>query len=113
MQIGLTTTGRRSGEPRRVTLYAWELDEALVVVGSSGGSERDPAWVGNLRAEPRATIRRGKVESPVVATELDGAEHDRAWTVVVERFHHYASFQRRTERRIPLFRLDPAEADRD
>jgi deazaflavin-dependent oxidoreductase (nitroreductase family) len=112
MQVRLTTTGRRSGQPRSVTLYAWELDAALVVVGSSGGSELDPAWAGNLRAQPRATLRRGTVESPVIATELDGTEHERAWAVVVERFPHYASFQRRTDRRIPLFRLDPAEAAR-
>ncbi len=92
-----------------MTLYGWEHDGELVVVGSSGGSARDPAWVVNLRAEPRATLMRGKREIPVTARELDGARHERAWKVVVDEFPHYGRFQQKTARRIPLFRLEPVD----
>lgn len=106
MQVKLTTTGRRSGQPRTVTLYAWPDDDRLVVVGSWGGAARDPAWVGNLRADPRATLRVGRAERPVVAREIDGPERERLWDLVCEAFPLYATYQRRTARRIPLFVLD-------
>ncbi len=109
MQITLTTTGRKSGQPRSVTLYAWEDGDDLVVVGSWGGSTRDPAWATNLRAEPRATVKRGKRDYEVEATEVSGKERERLWAMVVERFPMYARYQRKTDRQIPLFVLAAVE----
>lgn len=108
MRITLTTIGRRTGEPRPTTLYAWPDGDRLVVVGSSGGGDADPAWVGNLRARPRATVQRGRRQAPepVTAREVDGDEYDRLWALVCEAFPMYASYQRKTTRRIPLFVLD-------
>lgn len=108
MTITLTTTGRRSGEPRPVTLYAFEDGERLVVVGSRGGAPRDPAWVTNLRADPRATMRRGRQDQDVRAREVGGDERDRLWQLVTAAFPLYASYQRRTTRQIPLFVLETA-----
>jgi deazaflavin-dependent oxidoreductase (nitroreductase family) len=106
MQITLTTTGRKSGLPRPVTLYGWEDGDDLVVVGSRGGGRRDPAWVVNLRADPRATVRRGKETYPVRAREVGGSERERLWQLVVDRFPNYGTYQRRTTRIIPLFVLE-------
>jgi deazaflavin-dependent oxidoreductase (nitroreductase family) len=112
MQIQLTTTGARSGIPRPVTLYAWEDGERLVIVGSMGGSARNPAWVHNLRASPRATMARGRASVEVTATEvIDARERARLWQLVVGRFPLYAAYQRRTERQIPLFVLEAARPD--
>jgi deazaflavin-dependent oxidoreductase (nitroreductase family) len=109
VQITLTTTGRRSGQQRPVTLYAWEDRDGLVVVGSRGGAADDPAWVVNMRAHPRATVRRGGQTIPVEAHEIDGQERERLWQLVVDRFPLYETYQRRTKRRIPLFVLTPIE----
>jgi deazaflavin-dependent oxidoreductase (nitroreductase family) len=106
----LTTTGRKSGRQRRVTLYAWADDDRLVVVGSRGGATADPAWALNLRAEPRASIRTGKQEREVRAHEASGAERERLWELVTEAFPLYATYQRRSKRTIPLFVLEPAAA---
>jgi deazaflavin-dependent oxidoreductase (nitroreductase family) len=106
-QIKLTTHGRRSGAQREVTLYAYEDGGRLVVVGSFGGSPRDPAWAVNLRADPSATVKRGKEETAVQATEAEGAERDRLWRLVSAEFPLYETYQRRTRRRIPIFVLDP------
>src|SRR5262245_36616664 len=54
-QILLTTTGRRSGRPRIVALFAFASDGSWIVVGSRGGSGRVPDWAKNLQANPRAT----------------------------------------------------------
>ena len=108
MQISLTTTGRRTGIPRKVTLYAFPDADRLVVVGSLGGAPRDPWWAANLRAEPRATVHIGRDVREVRATEVDGPERDRLWHLVCEGFPMYATYQRQTTRMIPLFALEPA-----
>ena len=109
MNATLTTTGRTSGKPRSVPVYAWEDGPNLVIVGSWAGRPRDPAWVGNLRAEPRASIRVGRKTRAVRAREVKvpSAERDRLWTLVTEAFRYYATYQRKTSRVIPLFVLEP------
>lgn len=111
MNITLTTTGRRSGEPRTLPLYAWPDDDRLVIVGSKGGAATNPAWVHNLRANPRATVKRGRDVLEYLATEVEaeGEERDRLWTLVTEAFPMYAGYQRKTKRLIPLFVLVPAD----
>jgi len=107
--LTLTATGRRSGQPREVELYAFADGQRMVIVGSRGGSRIDPRWAENLRAEPRATIRRGGVLTAVRAREVDGDERAHLWRLVCEAFPMYASFQRKTQRTIPLFVLDTVE----
>jgi deazaflavin-dependent oxidoreductase (nitroreductase family) len=106
LSVKLTTTGRRTGKPREVPLYAFEDGDRLVVVGSRGGAANDPDWVGNLRTQSRATIRIGRDTREVLAQEVAGPERDRLWTLVTGAFPLYASYQRKTERVIPLFVLE-------
>lgn len=108
--IRLLTTGRRSGETRRATLYAFPDDDRLVVVGSRGGAARDPAWVLNLRDEPLAVVERGSSSQRVRAREVTGDERERLWTLVTTAFPLYKTYQSRTTRLIPLFVLEPALA---
>jgi deazaflavin-dependent oxidoreductase (nitroreductase family) len=108
--VTLTTTGRRSGKPHSVPLYAWDDADRLVIVGSLGGSSRDPDWVHNLRADPRATIKTGREVLGVRASEADGSERDRLWKLVVAAFPMYATYQRKTDRCIPLFVLETTGA---
>ena len=109
----LTTTGRKTGKARSVPLYAFADGDALVVVGSWAGGPKDPAWAGNLRSEPRAAVIVGTVERPVRAREVQvpSDERDRLWTLVTRGFRYYETYQRKTERVIPLFVLEPATDD--
>ena len=107
MRVTLTTTGRRTRQPREVTLYAFGDGGRLVIVGSLGGAPKDPAWVGNLRANPQATVVRGRHVHQVRAQEVKGSERDRLWQLVCEGFPLYATYQRRTTRLIPVFLLEP------
>jgi deazaflavin-dependent oxidoreductase (nitroreductase family) len=108
LTVSLTTTGRKSGKPRTVTLYGFEDGDRVVIVGSLGGAARNPAWVLNLRAEPTARLTAASSTSPVQAREVtDAAERDRLWTLVTASFPLYAAYQRRTKRTIPLFVLEP------
>ena len=112
--IIITTRGARSGEARAAELYAYPDADRLVIVGSSGGSVRHPAWVHNLRAHPQAKVQRGAETIEVTAREVtDADERDRLWPFVVEQFPLYATYQRRTRRLIPLFVLEAVAAGVD
>ncbi len=52
--IDLTTTGRRSGEARRIEIYLHSLDTRLVISGMPNPKVR--AWLRNLEADPTLTI---------------------------------------------------------
>jgi deazaflavin-dependent oxidoreductase (nitroreductase family) len=111
MLITLTVTGRRARKPRQVRLYAFaDGGEDLVITGSWAGRDHDPGWALDLRAEPRASVRRGRTDSPVRAREARGTERERLWRLVCEGFPMYATYQRRTERRFPIFVLEPRGA---
>ena len=111
MRITLTTTGRKTGQPREVPLFAFDDRDRLVIVGSRGGSAKDPAWATNLRADPRAIVSRGPEVWTVRAYEARGEERDRLWLLVSAAFPLYESYRLRTTRTIPLFVLEPARSD--
>src|SRR4029450_7415742 len=51
--LRLTTTGRRSGEPRSVILGYYEDGPNLVSMAMNGWGTADPAWGLNLQADPQ------------------------------------------------------------
>jgi deazaflavin-dependent oxidoreductase (nitroreductase family) len=63
----LHTTGRRSGERRTVALAYAADGDAYLIVGSNFGGPKPPAWLANLRADPRAEINVGRRRVPVAA----------------------------------------------
>jgi len=50
--IDITTTGARTGQPRRIETWAWPLGDVLYLTGSPG--RRD--WYANLKAHPELTL---------------------------------------------------------
>ncbi len=105
----LTTTGRRSGQPRQVTLARLELDGVPVVIASNFGREHHPAWSENLRAEPRATVERDGRAEPVRARELGEHERQRVWPQAVAIWPGYGTYREATRgtREIRMFALEP------
>lgn len=103
----LTTTGRKSGQPRTRALMYLPDGDRYVVIASYLGEPRHPAWWLNLQAHPDAEIQVGSRRIPVRAREADGEERGRLWSAVVETQGDYAEYQRRTERRIPVVVLEP------
>jgi deazaflavin-dependent oxidoreductase (nitroreductase family) len=105
----LTTRGRRSGAPRTTALTYHPAPGGYVVIGSFLGEPRDPAWVHNLRSQPRAEVQIGRRHIPVIAREVRGSEREKLWSDVVGREPSYAVYAERTERRIPVVVLEPAD----
>jgi deazaflavin-dependent oxidoreductase (nitroreductase family) len=104
----LTTIGARSGKLRKVPLMRVEHAGEYLAVASLGGAARNPVWYHNLLADPRVELQDGPHRWDMVARELSGTEREAWWTRAVAAFDNYASYQRRTERLIPVFLLTPA-----
>lgn len=100
--------GLRSGLLHRTPLMRVAHDGSYLAVGSKGGDPQDPAWVANLRAEPRVEVWDGPERGDYLARELEGEERSTWWERAVSAFPDYADYQQRTERLIPVFLLEPA-----
>src|SRR5690348_6063978 len=73
----MTSTGAKSGEPRRAILTYSRDGGDYVVAGTAGGSPTTPAWVHNLEADPKATVEAGNETFDATATVIkDGPERD-------------------------------------
>src|SRR3954451_24715628 len=68
----LTTTGRKSGQPRTHPLLYKPDGENCVVVGSNGGRPEMPQWVRNPNATPDCKGRAGPRTFDAVADVLTG-----------------------------------------
>lgn len=101
----LTTTGRKSGQPRTSPLTAIPDGGTLLVVGSNWGKPGHPAWSANLLAKPEATVEIRGHAFPVAARLLTGNERQRAWASLTETWPAYADYANRTDREIRVFRL--------
>jgi deazaflavin-dependent oxidoreductase (nitroreductase family) len=101
----LHTTGAKSGRPRLTPLAYLTVDDRILVIGSYAGAPRDPAWVHNLRAHPRAHVEVGTESYDVHVRELPDAEREAAVARVGEISPVLAEHQANTTRTIPLFEL--------
>ncbi|MDG3016647.1 nitroreductase/quinone reductase family protein [Speluncibacter jeojiensis] len=101
----LTTTGRKSGQPRISPLLYVREDDRIFVAGSNFGGERHPGWTANLRADPHATVTIGGRDLPVRATELKGEERERIYAEFMEMVRVYDVYRGRTDREIRVFAL--------
>ena len=77
--LRLTTTGRRSGEPRSVILGYYEDGPNLVTMAMNGWGDAEPAWWLNLVAHPDATVELDSGSRAVRARAADGDERARLW----------------------------------
>jgi deazaflavin-dependent oxidoreductase (nitroreductase family) len=104
----LTTTGAKSGEPRVSPLAYFRVDGKLLILGSFAGSDVNPGWVHNLRANPAARVEIGSDSSDVIARELPSAERDELFSKITAAAPGFAEYQAKTTRVIPVFELQPA-----
>jgi deazaflavin-dependent oxidoreductase (nitroreductase family) len=101
----LHTTGAKSGKPRLSPLAYLTVDDKMLIVGSYAGAPKDPAWVHNLRATPKARIEVGTESYDVNVRELPDDERDATYPRITEVAPVFAEYQANTTRSIPLFEL--------
>ena len=105
----IETTGRKSGQVRRVPLqYATDGDD-LVLIASQGGAPKHPAWFYNVQAHPELRVWASKGRSgEYVARVAEGEERERMWKRAVKLYPGYETYQVRAgAREIPVVALSP------
>ena len=104
----LHTTGAKSGKPRLSPLAYKDIDGKMIIFGSYAGAEVNPAWVHNLRADPRAHIEVGTDAYDVAVRELPADEREALYAKIIEVAPVFADYQAKTTRAIPVFELTRA-----
>jgi deazaflavin-dependent oxidoreductase (nitroreductase family) len=102
----LTTTGRRSGEPRLKPLIFGEDDGRYVVVASRGGAKHHPGWYLNLAADPDVHVQVKADRFAARARTAEGDERARLWKRMAEIWPAYDDYRQKTDREIPVVVLE-------
>jgi deazaflavin-dependent oxidoreductase (nitroreductase family) len=108
--IVLTTKGVKSGKLRKVPLMRVENDGRYAVVASLGGAPKNPVWYYNVQAEPLVELQDGPIRQDMRARELQGSEKAEWWKRAIAAYPDYADYQKKTDRQIPVFLLEPLDA---
>ncbi len=108
--IVLTSVGARTGKLRKTPLMRVEHEGTYAVVASKGGAAENPVWYRNLVTHPHVELQDGAVKRDFLAHEATGVEREVWWKRAVAAWPDYANYQRKTDRLIPVFVLEPLEA---
>ena len=78
--LRLTTTGRRSGEPRSVIVGYYEDGPNLITMAMNGWGAAEPAWWLNLQAHPEAVVElAGRIRREVLGRAAVSLEREQLW----------------------------------
>jgi deazaflavin-dependent oxidoreductase (nitroreductase family) len=105
----LTTTGRRSGQPRPTPLIYGTHDGDYLVVASKGGSDEPPAWYRNLTEHPEVEVQVEGDRFRARARTADADEKPALWREMAGIWPAYDEYQQRTDRDIPVVVLERVE----
>ena len=106
--LELHTTGRKSGQRRTVMLTAPICeDDRVVLVASKGGDDRHPDWYRNLSAHPDIEVTIAGQTRQLRARTASPEEKAELWPQILSVYRFYDSYQRRTDRDIPVVICEP------
>jgi deazaflavin-dependent oxidoreductase (nitroreductase family) len=106
--LRLTTTGRRSGEPRSVILGYYEDGDDLVSMAMNGWGAPEPAWWLNLQADPEAIVDlAGGERREVRGRAAAGEERERLWQRWRELDRNLDGYAARRPRETAVVVLEP------
>ncbi len=106
-ELFLTVRGRRSGLPRTTPLLCTPHQGGWLVVGSNWGAAKAPVWVANVAAADTAVVEYRARSITVQPRLLEGSERDHAWSAAVATWPNYAVYERRTDRTLTVWLLQP------
>ena len=107
-QCLLTTTGRKSGQQRTVTLLYGTRGDDVVLIGSNFGQQHHPAWALNLEANPQCVFSTDDRTQDMVARMVtEESEREELWQLMYDIWPAYAAYRGRAGRVIKVFVLTP------
>ena len=105
----LTYRGVKSGKVRKTPVMRVEHASRYAAVASQGGAPTHPNWYASVVANPVVELQDGAVNREYRAREVTGDEKAEWWQRAVAAYPDYADYQRKTDRQIPVFVLEPVE----
>ncbi len=107
--VRLATVGRKSGLERVVPLVYFTQGDEVILVASSFGRDRHPAWYHNVVARPEVELIARGERLPYVARETEEAERERLLDLAATLYAGYGNYRERTAgiREIPVLALRP------
>jgi deazaflavin-dependent oxidoreductase (nitroreductase family) len=105
----LTTTGRKSGQPRDTPLICaadGDTGNRYVVIASQGGAPTHPQWYHNLQKDAQVQVQVKSDVFNAVASTAEGPERERLWKLMTDAWPSYDVYQSRTDRVIPVVVLE-------
>lgn len=107
----MTSVCAKTGKLRKTPPIRVEHDGTFAAVASLGGAPKHPVWCYNLVANPHVELQDGTPQKQdMVAREMSGTEKATWWERCVATYPDYADFQKKTDRVIPVFLLEPTSA---
>jgi deazaflavin-dependent oxidoreductase (nitroreductase family) len=108
----LTVRGRRSGTERTVPLVYFTEGDDVILMASSFGRPKLPAWYHNVMASPEVTLTAGGVSERYRPTEVEGPERDALYEKAKQIYAGYGIYEERTSgiRKVPVLRLKPSKS---
>ena len=103
----LTTTGRKTGEPRVSPLLYLRDGGRVILVASQGGAAKNPMWYLNLKANPKVSIQIKDEVLELTARDATEAERAEYWPKLVEMYSSFDDYQSWTDRVIPVVICQP------
>jgi deazaflavin-dependent oxidoreductase (nitroreductase family) len=102
----ITTTGAKSGRQRTNPLVYLPDGERIVIFGSNGGADTNPAWFHNVKANPDITVEVGTDKYDATAQQVeDRSERDALYARIVAVNPGFGDYEKKTERLIPVVAL--------
>jgi deazaflavin-dependent oxidoreductase (nitroreductase family) len=105
----LTTTGRKSGQPRTAPVLYLADDGRYVVINTNAGNQKTPAWSLNLKANPDAEVEVGRKRSKVRARIAEGEERADLWRRHMQQYSGWDYYESKLDREITVFVLVPRD----
>lgn len=104
----LTTTGRKSGEPRVSPLVhsGSAGGDGYAIAASKAGADTHPAWFLNIEADPAVRVEVGTETFGARARIAEGEERDRLWEAHVAAMPNFRDYEKATSRVIPMVVLE-------
>ena len=108
----LTTVGAKTGQKRQSTVARFpDGEDAWLVVASAGGSAHHPAWYHNIAAHPdQVKVEMAGRKVAVSAEQLHGQAREQAWQRIKNDFPRFAKYEQKTDRELPVIRLQTRSA---
>jgi deazaflavin-dependent oxidoreductase (nitroreductase family) len=102
----LTTTGKKTGRALTLPLIFGAAGSSCVIIASKGGAPNHPAWYTNLLANPSVHVQIKGERFGARARTANGDERAKLWAQMVKIYLPFESYQKKTQRQIPVVVLD-------